>query len=124
MTAYSVLAVTPTDDSWIPGYIEPVGKIIAKHGGKYIARTTSHEQVEGDDQPAALRVILEWPNTQAARDFVNDPTTRPILRPVTRDRPACISSSTARMILPDHHQERRGGALGTFKRSEGRLKHK
>ena len=34
MTAYSVLAVTPTDDSWIPGYIEPVGKIIAKHGGK------------------------------------------------------------------------------------------
>jgi len=47
MTAYSVLAVTPTDDSWIPGYIEPVGKIIAKHGGKYIARTTSHEQVEG-----------------------------------------------------------------------------
>lgn len=80
MTAYSVLAVTPTDDSWIPGYIEPVGKIIAKHGGKYIARTTNHEQVEGEDQPAALRVILEWPNTQAARDFVNDPDYAPYLK--------------------------------------------
>jgi uncharacterized protein (DUF1330 family) len=79
MTAYSILAVTPTDDSWIPGYIEPVGKIIAKHGGKYIARTTNHEQVEGEDQPAALRVILEWPNTQAARDFVTDPDYAPYL---------------------------------------------
>ena len=79
MTAYSVLAVTPTDDSWIPGYIEPVGKIIAKHGGKYIARTTNHEQVEGEDQPAALRVILEWPDAQAARDFVNDPDYAPYL---------------------------------------------
>lgn len=79
MTAYSVLAVTPTDDSWIPGYIEPVGKIIAKHGGKYIARTANHEQVEGEDQPAALRVILEWPDAQAARDFVNDPDYAPYL---------------------------------------------
>jgi uncharacterized protein (DUF1330 family) len=79
MTAYSVLAVTPTDDSWIPGNIEPIGKIIAKHGGKSIARTTSHAHVEGEDQPAALRVILEWPNTQAAHDFVNDPDYAPYL---------------------------------------------
>ncbi|WP_424988747.1 DUF1330 domain-containing protein [Microbulbifer sp. S227A] len=80
MTAYSILAVTPSDDSWVPGYIEPVGKIIAKHGGRYLARTTSHEQVEGTDQPAALRVILEWPNAQAARDFVNDPEYAPYLQ--------------------------------------------
>ena len=80
MTAYSILAVTPTDDSWIPDYIEPVGKIIAKHGGKYIARTTSHKQVEGEDQPATLRVILEWPNTQAAHDFVSDPEYAPYLK--------------------------------------------
>ncbi len=34
MTAYSVLFVSPTDDAWIPGYIAPVGKLIAKHGGR------------------------------------------------------------------------------------------
>jgi len=32
MTCYSVLEVTPTDDAWIAGYLEPVAAIIAKHG--------------------------------------------------------------------------------------------
>ncbi|PLS21197.1 DUF1330 domain-containing protein [Neptunicoccus cionae] len=80
MTAYSILAVTPTSEDWIPTYIEPVGKIIEKHGGRYIARTTSHEQLEGSDQPAALRVILEWPDADAARNFVNDPEYAPFLK--------------------------------------------
>ncbi|GHA44426.1 hypothetical protein GCM10008927_06580 [Amylibacter ulvae] len=59
MTAYSVLAVTPTNEDWIPNYVGSVTDIITKHGGKYLARTTSHIQIEGDDQSAALRVILE-----------------------------------------------------------------
>ncbi|UXX82375.1 DUF1330 domain-containing protein [Roseovarius pelagicus] len=80
MTAYSILAVTPTSEGWIPSYIEPVGKIIAKHGGKYLVRTTSHEQVEGADSPAALRIILEWPDRQAALNFVNDPDYAPYLK--------------------------------------------
>ncbi|WP_069301754.1 DUF1330 domain-containing protein [Neptunicoccus sediminis] len=79
MTAYSIFAVSPTSEDWIPSYIAPVGEIIAKHGGKYLARTTDHAQVEGTDQPAALRVILEWPDAQAARDFVNDPDYAPYL---------------------------------------------
>lgn len=79
MTAYSILAVSPTSEDWISGYIEPVGRIIAKHGGKYLARTTGHEQVEGPEQPATLRVILEWPDAEAARSFVNDPDYAPYL---------------------------------------------
>ncbi|MEM6441505.1 MAG: DUF1330 domain-containing protein, partial [Pseudomonadota bacterium] len=47
MTAYSILAVTPTDDAWIPDYIGPANALVAKHGGKYLARTATHEQVEG-----------------------------------------------------------------------------
>ncbi|MEM9442911.1 MAG: DUF1330 domain-containing protein [Pseudomonadota bacterium] len=73
MTCYSVLAVTPTSEDWIPGYIAPVAALITKHGGKYLARTTSHEQLEGADSPAALRVILEWPSMEAAKAFMNDP---------------------------------------------------
>lgn len=80
MTAYSILAVTPTTEDWIPSYIEPVGKIIAKYGGRYLARTTSHEQLEGADQHATLRVILEWPDRQAALNFVNDPDYAPYLK--------------------------------------------
>lgn len=69
---YSVLDVTPTTDTWIPAYIAETGKIVVKHGGKYLARTASHEQIEGNEQLAALRIILEWPTKQAALDFMED----------------------------------------------------
>ena len=62
MTYYSVLAVTPTNQDWIPDYIGPANKLVAKHGGKYLARTATHEQIEGDTNDAALRIIIEWPS--------------------------------------------------------------
>ena len=73
MTYYSVLDVTPTNDSWIPDYLGAVGKIVAKHGGKYLARTATHEQIEGQGDPVGLRVILEWPSKEAAYNFMGDP---------------------------------------------------
>ena len=79
MSYYSVLAVTPTTDSWIPDYVEPAGRLVAKHGGKYLARTASHSQIEGGDAPAALRVIIEWPSQEAAEDFMADPEYAPHL---------------------------------------------
>lgn len=73
MTYYSVLDVTPTTDSWIQAYIGPANALVTKHGGRYLARTSSHEQVEGDKHEAALRIVIEWPSRQAALDFMNDP---------------------------------------------------
>jgi len=70
---YSVLDVTPTTDVWIPAYLPTANKLVAKHGGKYIARTTSHEQVEGEKQEAGLRIIIEWPTKEAAMAFMKDP---------------------------------------------------
>ena len=72
MTYYSVLAVTPTSEDWIPGYIGPANTLVAEYGGKYLARTATHEQIEGHDQPAALRIIIEWPSKEAAVGFMND----------------------------------------------------
>ncbi len=73
MAYYSVLDVTPTKQEWIADYVAISSKIVEKHGGRYLARTAAHEQIEGDDQPAALRIILEWPSKQAALDFMKDP---------------------------------------------------
>jgi uncharacterized protein (DUF1330 family) len=73
MTFYSVLDVTPTNDAWIPSYLGSVGAIVAKHGGKYLARTATHEQIEGDTGAVGLRVILEWPSKEAASNFMSDP---------------------------------------------------
>ena len=72
MTYYSVLAVTPTSEEWIPDYIEPANTLVAEYGGKYLARTASHEQLEGEDRPSALRIVIEWPSRDAAVGFMND----------------------------------------------------
>jgi len=73
MTYYSVLAVTPTRDDWVQDYLPAANALVTKHGGKYLARTTNHEQIEGAESVAALRIILEWPSREAALAFMNDP---------------------------------------------------
>ena len=79
MKHFSVIAVTPTSEDWIPSYIEPVGKLVAKHGGAYVARTSSHERIEGEGDDVALRIILEWPSKEAAQNFMSDPEYAPYL---------------------------------------------
>ncbi|MBY8976901.1 DUF1330 domain-containing protein [Rhodobacteraceae bacterium NNCM2] len=73
MSCYSIIAVTPTSEDWIPGYLGPANKLVAKHGGTYRARTTAHEQIEGAADPATLRIVIEWPSREAAHAFMNDP---------------------------------------------------
>ncbi len=80
MAFYSVLTVTPTTDEWIPDYLGPTTRLVAQYGGKYLARTASHEQLEGEAQEAALRVIIEWPSKQAAEGFMSDPEYAPHLK--------------------------------------------
>ncbi|MEM7237598.1 MAG: DUF1330 domain-containing protein [Pseudomonadota bacterium] len=80
MAYYSVLAVTPTSEDWIPDYIGPANRLVAHYGGKYLARTSTHEQIEGPDNPAALRIIIEWPSKEAAQSFMNDAEYAPHLK--------------------------------------------
>lgn len=80
MTYYSVLAVTPTAEDWIPDYIGPANALVAEHGGKYLARTASHEQLEGEERPAALRIVIQWPSREAAQAFMQDARYLPHLK--------------------------------------------
>ncbi|MEM9069539.1 MAG: DUF1330 domain-containing protein [Myxococcota bacterium] len=80
MAVYSVLAVTPTTEDWIPDYIGSANALVAKHGGKYLARTASHERLEGQGDDAALRIVLEWPSREAALAFMSDPEYVPHLK--------------------------------------------
>lgn len=80
MAYFSVLDVTPTTDEWIPAYLPTANELVVKHGGKYIARTTTHEQVEGKEGAAVgLRIIIDWPSKEAALAFMNDPEYAPHL---------------------------------------------
>lgn len=79
MTYYSVLAVTPTSDDWVPDYLPAANALVARHGGRYLARTSNHERLEGAGAGAALRIIIAWPSKEAAETFMKDPAYKPHL---------------------------------------------
>lgn len=80
MPSYSLISSTPTSDEWIPAYVESVGALVAKYGGKYLARTDQYERLEGSgDNPAAF-VIIEWPNKASGLAFMNDSEYEPHLK--------------------------------------------
>ena len=73
MKHYSILDVSPTSEDWIPEYLPTANKLVAKHGGTYLARTANHEQLEGVETSAGLRIIIEWPTKEDAVSFMEDP---------------------------------------------------
>ena len=73
MSHYTVIAITPTSNAWIPGYLENVGSLVARHGGRYLARTAKHRRVEGDGELPAVYTIVQWPSRDAADAFYDDP---------------------------------------------------
>lgn len=79
MPCYSILAVTPKSEDWIPDYLPAANRLVAQHGGKYLARTADHTRLEGKGEDAALRIIIEWPSKAAAEAFMADPDYAPHL---------------------------------------------
>ncbi len=73
MAHYAIINVTPTSEDWIPAYIEAVGPLVAKHGGKYLARTASSERVQGTGSNPALWAIIEFPSKEALDAWYSDP---------------------------------------------------
>ncbi len=79
MPFYSLISSTPTSEDWIPSYVASVGAIVAKHGGKYLSRTTNIERMEGTGDNPAVLVVIEWPTKEAGIAFMNDPEYKPFL---------------------------------------------
>jgi uncharacterized protein (DUF1330 family) len=80
MSYYSVFEVTPITKEWMPDYIDPAAALVEKHGGEYLARTSTHERLEGEGEEVALRVIIQWPSKESALDFMKDPDYVPLLK--------------------------------------------
>ncbi|MEL6979981.1 MAG: DUF1330 domain-containing protein [Pseudomonadota bacterium] len=98
MPVYSLISSTPTSEDWIPSYVASVGAIVAKHGGRYLARTTNYQRLEGSgDDPAAF-VVIEWPSKEAGEAFMSDPEYQPYLK-------ARLAGSTSHHFLIDGDDE-------------------
>jgi uncharacterized protein (DUF1330 family) len=79
MTAYAVFEVTITDSSFQEKYMDPTARLVAKHGGRYIA-LDSPEKIEGGREPPSALVILEFPSVEAAKAWHEDPEYQPLIK--------------------------------------------
>ena len=80
MVAYVMGTVTITDGSWVEDYIPKVQAQVEAHGGRYIARNTEIEKLEGPAEVPSVAVIIEFPSLARARDWYDSAEYQPQLR--------------------------------------------
>ena len=69
MKYYAIGELDFTDQAWVASYVKNVTRMVEQRGGRYLARTSRVDQLEGDAKPAQLVVIIEWPSRQIAQEF-------------------------------------------------------
>lgn len=77
MKYYAVVELEITDRTWVPEYVKNVTKMVERHGGRYLARTSKLERVEGERKTPQVFLIIEWPSKEAAEDFYESENYRP-----------------------------------------------
>ncbi len=92
MAAYVMGRVTITDGSWVEDYIPKVQAQVESYGGRYLARNTEIEKLEGSDELPNVAVILEFPSLERAREWYHSAEYQPLLK-------ARQAGSTGNLIL-------------------------
>ena len=77
MKYYVVGEVDITDQGWVPDYIKNVTEMVERRGGRYLARTSIVERMEGERKTPQILVILEWPSKESAVAFFESEEYRP-----------------------------------------------
>jgi uncharacterized protein (DUF1330 family) len=77
MKHYAVAEINVTDPGWVREYVQRVTRLVERYGGRYLARTSKLEQLEGDRPPPQLLLIIEWPSKEAAMAFYDSDEYKP-----------------------------------------------
>ena len=77
MRYYAVAELEITDPAWVQAYVAEVTPMVERHGGRYLARTSRVEKLEGERAPPRVALIVEWPSREAALAFYESDEYRP-----------------------------------------------
>jgi uncharacterized protein (DUF1330 family) len=66
---YAVAEIDITDPSWVEAYVANVTGLVEARGGRYLARTSKAEKIEGDRPLPQIFLTIEWPSQRAAEAF-------------------------------------------------------
>lgn len=93
MKGYLILDFSINDLGRLQEYIEKIPAFIEKHGGRYVVRGVEPELMEGDWCPDRV-VVLEFPSTDSAKEFLGDPDAQPLFS-------LRHSTTTSKLILAE-----------------------
>jgi uncharacterized protein (DUF1330 family) len=74
---YTVVEIDVTDPTWVPEYVKNVTPLVEQNGGRYLARTSQVEKIEGERKAPQVFVIIEWPSKAIADACYASPEYRP-----------------------------------------------
>jgi len=77
MKYYSVAELEITDQSWLPAYVKNVTAMVEQAGGRYLARTSKIDKLEGERKAPQIFLIIEWPSKDTAEAFYESEEYRP-----------------------------------------------
>ena len=77
MKYYSVAEIEITDQSWVSAYVQNVTRLVEQLGGRYLARTSKIEKLEGERKVPQVFLIIEWPSRDVAMAFYESDEYRP-----------------------------------------------
>lgn len=77
---YMVGLVTLKNKDWIGEYRPKTAKLLARHGGRILARGKPAAVLEGSARKANVVLIVEFPSIEKARAWYNDPEYKPLIR--------------------------------------------
>ncbi|SRR5258706_1550864 len=80
MSYYTVAEFDLTDRSWVAAYVKDVTPMLERYGGRYLARTSNFERIEGDRALPQMMLLLEWPSREAALRFYQSDEYQPYLQ--------------------------------------------
>jgi uncharacterized protein (DUF1330 family) len=77
MKYYAVAEIEITDQGWVPTYVKNVTRLVEQRGGRYLARTSRIEKLEGQRKLPQIFLIIEWPSKDVALAFYECDEYRP-----------------------------------------------
>ena len=77
MKHYLIAEIHIHDPSWVPNYLVGVTRLVHKHGGEFLARSPTVEQLEGDGEPPDVVALIAFPSREAAVGFYTSDDYRP-----------------------------------------------
>ena len=69
MKQYIVAELAIADQSWIPEYMDNITRLVAEYGGKFLARTSNVQRLEGERDVPQWVLLIEFPSSEAAANW-------------------------------------------------------